>query len=210
MKTNKGKKKGNSSGVEIPVEIAGNKKDAKPSKVEAINEITALRKKGKETMDKQKITEEEVKEKDKRINELEEQVRRLSAEFENFRRRQEKEVVKIREYAAENVISEFFPFIDSLEKAQEASEKSGDIETIKQGLEMIGRLLKQTLERLGVHEIKAKGEEFNPALHQAIHVEETKEHPDETVLTEFQKGYKYKDRTLRPSIVGVSRIPKNG
>ncbi|MCD4782332.1 MAG: nucleotide exchange factor GrpE [Candidatus Eremiobacteraeota bacterium] len=208
MNTNKSKKKGNSSEVEIPVGIAGNKKDAKPSEVKVKNKITALKKKGKETMSKK--LKEEVEEKDKRINELEEQVRRLSAEFENFRRRQEKEVVKIREYAAENVISEFFPFIDSLEKAQEAAEKSVDIETIRKGLEMIGRQLKQTLERLGVNEIKATGEEFNPALHQAIHVEETDEHPDETVLKEFQKGYKYKDRTLRPSIVGVSRTPKNG
>jgi len=210
LKSKKSTKKNDSEGVEIPVRKAGKSKKTKSKKVKAIDEAGMKNKEGKESMDKVKKLEAEVKEKDDKIKELSEQVRRLSAEFENFRRRQEKEVEKIREYAAENVISEFFPFLDSLEKAQEAAEKSPDIETMKKGLEMIERQLKQTLERLGVHEIKAKGEEFDPALHQAIHVEETEDHPDETVLTEFQKGYKYKDRTLRPSIVGVSRLPKNG
>jgi len=194
--------------VDIPVKILSKRKTGKPVKIEVLDKDSAESiRKGRGEM-KPGIIKEELKAKDKRIAELEEQVRRISAEFQNFTIRQDKKLEDIRKYAAENVIAEFFPVLDSIERANDAADKSGDPQTIKKGLEMIGNQLKGTLERLGVEEIKSMSGTFDPSLHHAIHVVETNEHPDETVLGEFQKGYKYKDRILRPSMVSVSRLPE--
>ena len=203
-----GEKNGEPAEFEIPVKIINReKKSQNPVRImiEGDDEQDSPTK-GSEQMEEVK-KKEETENQDERVKELEEQVRRLSAEFANFRIRQDKKLEEIRKYASENVISEFLPTLDSIEKAIEAAGRAEDPESIKKGMEMISNQLKQTLERLGVEEIHAHMEAFDPAMHQAVHVLETDEHPDETVVSEFQKGYKYKDRVIRPAMVQVSRLP---
>lgn len=209
-KVNIGEKRGEPAEFEIPVRIIDReKKHIEPVKImiEGDNEQESPMK-GSEQMEDE-IRTEDTESREERIAELEEQVRRLSAEFANFRIRQDKKLDEIRKYASENVIAEFLPTLDSIEKAIEAAEKADNPDSIKKGMEMISNQLKQTLERLGVEEIHAHMETFDPAMHQAIHVVETDAHPDETVIGEFQKGYRYKDRVLRPAMVQVSRLPGN-
>ena len=191
---------------EIPVKVIDSgKKSAPPVKIEIQDENEAgSAEKGSDPM---KNKDTVIESKDERIKELEEQVRRLSAEFANFRVRQDKKLEEIRKYASENVICEFLPVLDSIDKALKAAENVQDSQSVKKGMEMIASQLKQTLERLNVEEIHAHMEVFDPKMHQAIHVVETDEHPDETVLSEFQKGYKLKDRVIRPAMVQVSRLP---
>jgi molecular chaperone GrpE len=143
--------------------------------------------------------------KDDRIMELEEQIRRLSAEFENFRRRQEKRYEETCKYAAEDTISKFLPVLDSIEQARIMTRKDCDIENYLKGLDLIHCQLSDALTKLGVEEIKSVGEPFDPAVHHAAFVHETDEHPEDTVLEEFQKGYTFRDRVLRPSMVKVSK-----
>jgi molecular chaperone GrpE len=143
--------------------------------------------------------------KDDKIRELEEQIRRLSAEFENFRRRQEKRYEETCKYAAEDTISKFLPVLDSIEQARIMTRKDCDMENYLKGLDLIYSQLSDALIKLGVEEIKSVGEAFDPAIHHAAFVHETDEHPEDTVLEEFQKGYTFRDRVLRPSMVKVSK-----
>ncbi|MCE1248144.1 MAG: nucleotide exchange factor GrpE [Firmicutes bacterium] len=210
-----------SRGVEIPVRIIdrtkGIEKDG-PVKIKIGDSAKEQAEtKGMDEMAQQpenKPTEEaaaqenQAEQKDARIAELEEQVKRLSAEFSNFQLRQEKRLEEIRKYAAESVILEFFPILDSIGQAQAAISKGADQESIGKGMEMIDKKLREIFQNLGITEIDAKGQKFDPAFHFAVGVEETDQHPDETVLDEYQKGYVYREKVLRPSMVRVSRAPE--
>jgi molecular chaperone GrpE len=207
-----------SKGVEIPVRIIGQASKTEPIKIAVSNgkeETDGM--KGKEEMAKKpeektnsedKVQDNLIEEKDRRISELEEQVKRLSAEFANFQLRQDKRLEEIRKFAAENVILEFFPILDSFAQAQAAMAKGADAESLNKGMEMIDKKFREILQSLGITEIEAKGQKFDPAFHFAVGVEETDQYPDETVLDEYQKGYVYKDKVLRPTMVRVSRLPE--
>lgn len=196
-------------GVKIPVQIIEHKEEAKH---EETNQNDSPAKELNETKENQESSDskpplQNEQDKDKKIKELEEQTRRLSAEFENFRRRQEKRLDEIRKYAAEEVITKFLPVLDSIQKAKEAASSENSQHPLYSGIQMIEKQLAETLKNLGVEEISAVGSPFDPSMHQALSAEETDQHPDETVIEEYQMGYIYKDRVLRPSMVKVSRLP---
>jgi molecular chaperone GrpE len=128
---------------------------------------------------------------------------RLQAEFENARKRSAREQQEFREYALADAVKELLPTLDSFERALQT--KAGDKTDFRGGVELIYKQLQDALVKLGLRPIPAKGEPFDPHLHQAIEVVDTREAEDHHVLEELQRGYKLKDRLLRPSMVKVAR-----
>lgn len=128
---------------------------------------------------------------------------RLQAEFDNARKRAVREQQEFREFAAADVIKSILPTLDSFERALKAS--SGDARDFRSGIELIYRQLQDALQKAGVQPIVAVGLPFDPRVHEAIEMVDTTEVPDHQVLDELQRGYKYKDRLLRPAMVRVAR-----
>jgi molecular chaperone GrpE len=129
---------------------------------------------------------------------------RAQAEFENARRRASKEQQDFRDYATLDTIRSLLPVLDSFERALQAKSDAGDF---RSGVELIYKQLQDALAKLGVREIPGKGEPFDPRYHEAIEMVETDEVPDHHVLEELQRGYKIKDRLLRPAMVKVAKNP---
>ena len=127
---------------------------------------------------------------------------RLQAEFDNFRKRQQKENADFRDYALTNAIREFLPILDSLDRALQTQPEGQEF---RKGVELIDRQFHDALAKLGVEPIEAKGEEFNPNLHQAIQMVESPSVEENHVVDELQRGYLIKDRLLRPAMVTVSK-----
>jgi molecular chaperone GrpE len=127
---------------------------------------------------------------------------RTQAEFENARRRAGKEQQEFRDYATIDAIKSLLPAMDSFERALQAKSESGDF---RSGVELIYKQLQDALAKLGVRAIPARGEPFDPRYHEAIEMVETNEAPDHEVLEELQRGYKFKDRLLRPAMVKVAK-----
>lgn len=142
---------------------------------------------------------------EEKINKLEHDLAVARADFYNFRQRTIKERQQTRKQAQEDVIIEILPVLDNLDRALEAA-NSEDAKSIIKGVEMVQRQFISVLENLGVSVIKAKGENFDPALHDAAGTEKIDdEELDGKVITERLKGYKTKDRVLRPTKVTVGR-----
>ena len=127
---------------------------------------------------------------------------RLQAEFDNARKRAVREQQEFREYAAADVIKNFLPILDSFERALRAE---GDSSDFRNGVELIYRQFQDALQKIGVQPIVSMGRPFDPRVHEAIEMVDTTEAPDHHVLDELQRGYKYKDRLLRPAMVRVAR-----
>jgi molecular chaperone GrpE len=129
---------------------------------------------------------------------------RAQAEFENARRRASKEQQDFRDYAAADAIRPLLPVLDSFERALQTKSDSGDF---RNGVELIYKQLLDALAKLGVRAIPSKGEPFDPHVHEAIEMVETRDAADHEVLEELQRGYKLKDRLLRPAMVKVAKNP---
>lgn len=129
---------------------------------------------------------------------------RAQAEFENARRRAAKEQQDFRDYAAVDVIKSLLPVVDSFERALGAKSGAADF---RGGIELIYKQLQDALAKLGVRPVPAVGEPFDPHFHEAIEMVETTDAPDHEVLEELQRGYKLKDRLLRPAMVKVAKNP---
>jgi molecular chaperone GrpE len=127
---------------------------------------------------------------------------RLQAEFDNARKRAVKEQQDFREFAAVDVIRNFLPIVDSFELALKSNADSGEF---RNGVELIYRQLQDALQKIGVQPIASVGQVFDPRVHEAIEMVDTDEVPDHHVLGELQRGYKYKERLLRPAMVRVAR-----
>ena len=127
---------------------------------------------------------------------------RLQAEFDNARKRAAREQQEFREFAAADVIKNFLPILDSFERALKTGGESSEF---RNGIELIYRQFQDALQKIGVQPIPAVGQPFDPRVHEAIEMVDTNEVPDHHVLDELQKGYKYKERLLRPAMVRVAR-----
>src|SRR6266704_5037054 len=132
---------------------------------------------------------------------------RLQAEFENARKRAEREQQEFREYALADAVKAMLPTLDSFERALKAGE--AEKSEFRGGVELIYKQLQDALAKLGLRPIPATGEPFDPHLHQAVEMVDTDEVEDHHVLEELQRGYKLKDRLLRPSMVRVARNSKH-
>jgi molecular chaperone GrpE len=129
---------------------------------------------------------------------------RAQAEFDNARKRAVKEQQEFREFAAADAIKPLLPVLDSFERALQVRSEPGDF---RSGVELIYKQLQDALAKIGVRAIPAKGEPFDPHVHEAIEMVETSDAPDHEVLEELQRGYKFKDRLLRPAMVKVAKNP---
>jgi molecular chaperone GrpE len=129
---------------------------------------------------------------------------RAQAEFENARRRAAKEQQDFRDYATIDAVKSLLPTLDSFERALQVKSEGADF---RSGVELIYKQLQDALAKLGMRAIPAKGEPFDPHYHEAIEMVETPDVPDHEVLEELQRGYKLKDRLLRPAMVKVAKNP---
>jgi molecular chaperone GrpE len=132
---------------------------------------------------------------------------RLQAEFENARKRGLREQQEFREFALADALKTLLPILDSLERALDARHPAK--EEFRNGVELIYKQLDDALGKLGLRPISAKGELFDPHLHEAIEMVDTADAKDHEVLEELQRGYKLKDRLLRPAMVKVARNAKH-
>lgn len=130
---------------------------------------------------------------------------RKLAEFDNFRKRIEREREEVRQAALEDFIRELLPVVDNFERALQHADDDGG--AFHQGVEMIAKQLRDTLQRKGVNEINPVGETFNPEVHEAVQRVEGFEHPPGTVVFVMLKGYIIGDRLIRPAMVGVAVEP---
>jgi molecular chaperone GrpE len=136
-------------------------------------------------------------------NTLLDRLARLQAEFENARKRAAKEQQDFRNYALGDALTSLLPILDSFERALQTRTRDGG--EFRSGVELIHKQMQDALQKLGVRPIPAKGELFDPHLHQAIEMVDTTDADDHKILEELQRGYKLKDRLLRPSMVKVAR-----
>ena len=130
---------------------------------------------------------------------------RLQAETDNFRKRLSREKDEFSQYANERLFKELIPIFDNLERALE--DPSNDTKSLKEGLEMILKQFTAFLEKEKVEPIKAIGEKFDPMVHEALTSEESNDHEENTIISEFVKGYTINNRVLRPSQVVISKKP---
>jgi molecular chaperone GrpE len=130
---------------------------------------------------------------------------RLAAELENIKKRQERQISELRQFANENLLKELLPVLDNLERALEHGRTSEAPEALMEGLDLVSQDFLKVLGRFGVTPINSVGERFDPAFHHAVMEEEAPEVGDQTVLKELQKGYFLQNRLLRPAMVVVSR-----
>lgn len=138
-------------------------------------------------------------------DQLKDRVARLQAEFDNARKRAEREKADFREYATGNVVEQFLPVLDNFELALKAK---GSADQLRSGVELIVKQMEEALRQLGVAPIVAVGEEFDPRYHEALGSVERDDLPDHFVADEIRRGYKLRDRLLRPSMVRVVSNPK--
>ncbi|MBW2193921.1 MAG: nucleotide exchange factor GrpE [Deltaproteobacteria bacterium] len=131
---------------------------------------------------------------------------RTAAEFENYKKRTTREMDALRKYANEALLKDLLSAVDNLERAIHSSNDSESTESsVFEGIDMTLKELLKILEKYQVKPVEAEGKTFDPAFHQAFMTEENEEHPENTVLREFQKGYTLHDRLLRPAMVVVSK-----
>jgi len=133
--------------------------------------------------------------------ELQDRVLRLQAEFDNFRKRSERDRSEFSQYAGMETIREILPVLDNFDIALKTETQD---KHYSKGVEMIHQRMVESLKKLGLEPIETAGEKFDPHIHQAIEQVQTSEAPDHTVLSEFQRGYRFKGKLLRPSMVKVA------
>jgi len=134
-------------------------------------------------------------------DEVRELLLRRQAEFDNFRKRTEKERSEYLQYAGMEMVRDVLPILDDFDRALKV--EGGSPEYVK-GVEMIYSRMYETLKKLGLEPIGTAGQMFDPHLHQAVERVETADAPDGSILDEFQRGYRFKGKLLRPSMVKVA------
>ena len=142
--------------------------------------------------------------KDEKIEELNDRLMRNMAEFDNFRKRSEKEKGAMYEVGAKSVLEKILPVLDNLERGFDTLGEEEKESPFAKGVEQIYKQFVTTLEEIGVKPIEAVGQEFNPDFHNAVMHDESEDFGENTVSQEFQKGYMYKDSVVRHSMVKVS------
>ena len=133
---------------------------------------------------------------------LQDRLLRTAAEFDNYRKRMDRERRDLAEYTAGEVIKELLPIVDNLERALQATAQD---DPLRKGVELTHRQMLELLRRRGVTPIEALGADFDPNFHEAVTHEESAQHREGEVMEELQRGYKVGDRLLRPAMVKVAK-----
>ncbi len=128
----------------------------------------------------------------------------LQADFENFQKRVNREMLELAKYGNERLIVKALNVVDDLERAIKSGKETDSKEALIDGIELILKELKEILRKEGLEEVNAIGKSFDPNLHEAVAQVQTEDHPDNTVIEEIRKGYLLKGRLIRPSSVKVA------
>ncbi len=151
------------------------------------------------------VQDEALAAKAQEVERLQDRLVRLQAEFENYKKRMAREKAEFLKFATEGLLLEFLPVLDNLERAiASARAETTSHEAVVEGIDMIVRLFRATLEKAGVKPMDAVGKPFDPSLHQAVAQVESPGGPDNVVVEEIQKGYLLEGRVLRAAMVKVS------
>ena len=169
--------------------------EAPPAEVEAGVEAP------EEPKEEVTLAKEELEKLQAAVQEKEERALRLQADFENFRRRTAKEKEELSAVVTQGILKDMLPLLDNFERAMAAEAK--DIDSFKQGVEMIFKQFGEILVKNGLEHIEVEGQKFDPNFHQAVMRVENPDLEDETIAQELQKGYMVKGRVIRPSMVQV-------
>jgi len=175
-------------------------------------ENKALKENDSNKKDKEKVIDP-LKEMEARLESLEQEAKenhdrflRVSAEFENYKKRAAREMGDFRKFANESFVKAMLPVVDNLDRAIESSSNDKNTNTsVVEGVNMTLREILKVFEQFGVMPFESLGKTFDPGFHQAVMQEENEDYPDNTVLNELQKGYLIHDRLLRPAMVVVSK-----
>jgi molecular chaperone GrpE len=156
--------------------------------------------------EKKEITalQTEIEEKDRQIEDYVSIIQRLQAEFENYKKRAERERTEYTEQANADLIFELLPIMDDFERALNTEDANTGFDSFKKGVSMIFSQLQAVLKKEGLSHIKALGEEFDPYFHEAV-LTAVGNYDDDTVIEELEKGYLFRNRVLRPSKVKVAK-----
>jgi molecular chaperone GrpE len=166
-----------------------------------------------ETAEEQKKSEEEISQETvESLQELKdllnaetEKTLRLSAEFENYKKRKQREIDDFKKFANETVFRQFLSVVDNLERAIVSAEDASDDASLLEGVKLTHKDIIKLFESFNVKPVEAENQPFNPNFHQAVTQEENNELPDNTVTAVLQKGYTLHDRLIRPAMVVVSK-----
>tara|TARA_B100000959_G_scaffold26720_1_gene25823 strand:+ start:888 stop:1550 length:663 start_codon:yes stop_codon:yes gene_type:complete len=156
-------------------------------------------------LDPVKILEKDLLDAKNELTEQKDKFIRLQAETDNFRKRLSREKEEFSQYANERLFKELLPIFDNFQRALE--DPSNDIKSLKEGLEMILKQFSSFLEKEKVEPIEAIGIKFDPMIHEVLTSEESSEHEENTIISQFVKGYTINNRVIRPSQVVISKKP---
>ena len=157
---------------------------------------TLFSKKNQSAADLKKLKEE--------CEKINNQYLRLAADFDNYRKRQVAEREALIKYGMEQALRKMIEVSDNFERAEKSLESIDDLEKAKEAFTILAKQFRESMKKLGLEEINAEGQIFDPNLHEAVMQTQTDEFPEDTVVQELQKGYMYGDKVLRPSMVSVA------
>ena len=172
------------------------KKEVKPKSKKEGRRLSVSREKWQQMSEKAKLAEERF-----------DRLLRLQAEFENYRKRVNKERNEFIQYAIEDLIYDLLPVIDNFERAIESARRHDNSKALLEGVEMIYKQVQDILVKRGLERIETIGKKFDPREHEAVMQVESEEHPDNTVIEESLAGYKLKNKVIRPAMVKASKKP---
>lgn len=202
----------NNTEEDINVETEDNQNDTKIENSVSNTDNSEANASDSENNSEESIKDEESESQDTKIKELEklandneEKYLRLYAEFENYKRRIQKENQINATYKAQGVLTDILPSIDNIERALQIEGDDESFKSLQKGVQMVHERLLRALKDNGLEEILAEGKEFDPNLHQAVVQDDNPDFKSGEVTQELQKGYKLKDRVLRPSMVKVNQ-----
>lgn len=188
-----------------------NEQTSDENTVESTDETTETSQDNLQEDDSQNISEdvdpkdEEIQQLKKDVQENEEKYLRLYAEFENYKRRIQKENQTMKEYKAQDVLNDILPTIDNIERALKIDGEDEQFKSLKKGVEMVHDSLLSALQNNGLEKIETEGQQFDPNFHQAVIQDDNPDFESGQITQELQSGYKLKERVLRPSMVKVNQ-----
>lgn len=138
------------------------------------------------------------------IDKINNQYIRLAADFDNYRKRQMQERESLLKYGAEEALKKMIEALDNIDRANTSIENIEDVNTVKESYNMVFKQIFDVLNKMGLEVIDTAGKEFDPNFHEAVMQTPTSEYPENTIISELQKGYKLGDKVLRPSLVNVA------
>jgi len=187
--------------IEIHTEIEEKGKQKKISK-----EIHLDKKNKEKTDDPLKVMEAKLESMEQESKDFHDRFLRVSAEFENYKKRAAREMNDFRKFANESFAKAMLPVVDNLDRAIESSsDHDHSNSSVVEGVNMTLKEILKIFEQFGVKPFESLGKTFDPAVHQAVMQEESDDHPEKTILNELEKGYMIGDRLLRPAMVVVSK-----